>query len=138
MVKRRGKHLSMHMAAPSTIAEIAKENLPPQNEKGDILKFGSECFDAGIIEILKQIANSEINKRDFLKSKYTRERLVETKEKYQTLLNTFNERERTLIKDFDDSWNDYRTAEAYDCYVEGFIDGYRWLKSYIEHNKGAM
>jgi hypothetical protein len=135
-MKGRGKNLSMHMAAPSTITEIALESLP--NEKGDIIKFGSECFDAGVIEILKQIANSSLTTRHFTSTEETQKRAMETEERYLELKNSLNDAYIPLAENLDQAWGDFMAAEAYDYYVSGFIDGYRYLKNYIAHNKGAV
>lgn len=109
------------------IAEIAKSHRVSLDYA---LEFGSACYDAGMVEVLKGVAIEVLAREgnNIATSKYTKERRLAVEEKYKALESVLNEQERQLLEDFTDELYALMATEAEDHFVEGFIHGYRYLK----------
>lgn len=127
------------MVSAGTIFEIAKKTSPKTFNLNDSLKFAVDCYESGMIEVLRGIAYNDFESRGpVAKSKYTKKMDAQCQEKYEELRNdlrwnaNIDDSQTDLLKKYDDSFRDLMEAEATDYYIEGFIMGYRYLKSQIE------
>ncbi|AEH49824.1 MAG: hypothetical protein CW346_14675 [Bacillaceae bacterium] len=115
------------MVTAHKIAEIAKSHRVSLDYA---LTFGAACYDAGMVEVLKGVAIEVLAREgsNILASKYTKEKRSIVEEKYEALKSVLNEQERQLLEDFNDEFHDLVYAEAENYFIEGFIQGYRYLK----------
>ncbi|KGP59364.1 hypothetical protein NP92_14510 [Anoxybacillus gonensis] len=106
------------------------------------LEFGAACYDAGMVEVIREIAVQELatGGATILQSRFTNQLLKIVEEKYHKLENTLNRHERQMLKEFEEAFQEASAADAHDHYIAGFISGYRYLKNYITFHtdfKGA-
>jgi hypothetical protein len=120
------------MVSYSTIIEIAKKSNTSVNGENAIL--ASECYDAGMAEILKEIAeNLLFTDTDIMASKSSVKAGIKVDEAKKALLCSLGSNSHELVKDFEESFQDLMGIEVGDWFVEGFVRGYRYLKHSIAH-----
>lgn len=120
-----------HMVCPSKIAKTAKNKVSMDNGN---LVFGTHCYEAGMVEVLKGIAMKELDEGDVCieTSKQVTKLNKKATEAYQALVNAVSNREVSLVKEMDEVYNLVAAAEAEDHFIEGFLRGYRYLKHIME------
>ncbi|WP_242225359.1 hypothetical protein [Bacillus cereus group sp. BfR-BA-01380] len=130
--------MNYDVTSPVKISNIARTELDPRIGLDQTIDFGAACYNAGATEILKHIADVEFDKNKLPVSKFTNEMFKINIDKYQSLKNDLCEIEQLLLEGFNESWTNLSASESHDHYVQGFIDGYCYLKTYIAHNKGDL
>lgn len=122
----------MRIVTANRIAELANENKVKNLDP--ILIFAGNCYEAGMIEILREIAEKELERfPSFKMSPYTNKVTKQVEEKYQLLKNSLNQPQIEVLEDYDDDFHSLIAAESGDYFVEGFVHGYKYLKTEIVH-----
>lgn len=122
------------MVTPTIIAEIAQERLHSSISLDNTLGFGITCYEKGMEEVLRQIAIRDLERVGFYMctSKYTKKESAKTDKMFQELKTTLNNEEIEKLEEYDDAFMNFLAAEAGDYYIEGFLRGYRHLKTFLE------
>lgn len=125
---RRGDFMS-YMVSSVKIAEMAKEKLQNPLDFHDTLQFGSACYDAGMVEVLRMIA-VKYGRGYVSASEETKQQELVVQRKKEELIKALNEETKQLFEEYDEAIRDLMGYEAEDHLIEGFIRGYRFLKNY--------
>jgi hypothetical protein len=124
--------MSIDMVTFTTLGDMAKDsNCSITNES---LYYGRNCYETGMIQVLKGIAEDFHITAKIKKSDYTRRLNSIAVEKEEELAATFNPTYYALIKDYVDALTEADSSDAYDHYIQGFLDGYRYLAHRVAFN----
>jgi hypothetical protein len=130
-----------YMVRPTLISETSEKNISMDNGN---LQFGTSCYEAGMIEVIKGIAIQEMDHMEYRDSSERVKRLNnEAVKAYEALANNLNGDKFEIndilngklidrLKEMDAVYNQVAAAEAEDNFIEGFIRGYRYLKHLME------
>jgi hypothetical protein len=124
-IMRRSK-MALEMVAPSTLVPISKETDTSFNGNNTIA-FGIKCYEAGMVQVLRGIAEDNIYRLQVCNSDVTRERYKNCNVKEKEIETAFNSSDLTLIKEYVEAISEANACEAEDHYIQGFLDGYRYL-----------
>jgi hypothetical protein len=122
--------MALEMVAPLTLVPISEETDTSFNSN-NTLAFGVKCYEAGMVQVVRGIAEDHI--RRFDSSDFTRRLNNAAKEKRLELEKTFNTRDYALIKEYADALSEANAGDAEDHYIQGFLDGYRYLANRIAY-----
>ncbi|MDR4914118.1 hypothetical protein RGU76_03085 [Bacillus pseudomycoides] len=92
----------------------------------DELTYATTMYEAGMQDILTQVAEQIFDREKFGESKFTLE--------YESTLKEIMNSTKLNVNDLDDAINYYCALSSRDYFIHGFIQGYFHLKRYIEHN----
>jgi hypothetical protein len=124
--------MTMNMVTPFTIAELADEK--EVKDLHPVLGFGAECYEAGMIEVLRMVAEKELEKHSEIKlSQSTKEFNSKMEYQYLLLKEASNLQQNKLLEEFQDQYEFLNGSENTDFYIAGFLQGYRYLKSERAH-----
>jgi hypothetical protein len=118
-----------YMVSPLKIAGIAKEKIHHPTDFHNILEFGSVCYDAGMVEVLKIIA-AKYARGYVPTSAQTKQQELVVQKKRDELIKSLNEETKQLFEEYDKAICELMACDADDHLTEGFIRGYRFLKNY--------
>jgi hypothetical protein len=118
----------MSMVSRSRIAKLANES--NVNNIESVIGFASICYEAGMMEILKGIAEKELDRHPAVElSTSTRELINKVDHLLNILENTLNPEQMKLLKECGHQYQYLADAQANDYFIAGFMNGYRYLKS---------
>ena len=124
----------MSMVSRSRIANLANESNVKNLES--VIGFASICYEAGMMEILRGIAEKELDRHPSVElSKSTRELINKVDHLLNILENTLNPEQMKLLKECNLQYQSLVDAEASDYFAAGFLNGYRYLKSEMANHK---
>jgi hypothetical protein len=124
----------MSMVSRSRIANLANESNVKNLES--VIGFASVCYEAGMMEILKGIAEKELDRHPSVElSKSTRELINKVDHLLNILENTLNPEQMKLLKECSHQYQYLVDAQAADYFLAGFMSGYRYLRSETANNK---
>ena len=92
----------------------------------DELTYATTMYEAGMQDILTQVAEQIFNREKFDESKSTLE--------YESTLKEIMNSTKLNVNELDDAINYYCALSAHDYFIHGFIQGYFYLKRYVDHN----
>jgi hypothetical protein len=118
-----------YMVSPLKIAAIAKEKFHHPTDFRDVLEFGSVCYDAGMVEVLKIVA-AKHNREYVPASVQTKQQELVVQKKKDELMKVLNEEAKQLFEEYDEAIHNLMAFDADDHLIEGFVRGYRFLKNY--------
>lgn len=118
----------IEMVTVSTLVPIANTTQTSFNYNNS-MEFGVRCYEAGMIHILKGIAEEFLETTDVYCSDFTRSMNKIVEKKRQELEMTLNPTDYGLVRKYEESINEANTAETADYYMQGFLDGYRYLSN---------
>jgi hypothetical protein len=124
------------MVSPLKIAEIAKEKIHNPTDFHNAIEFGSVCYDAGMVEVLRIVAAKYSKDRVPASVQTKRQKLVVQKKKDE-LMNLLNEEAKQLFEEYEEAIHHLIAFETDDHLIEGFVRGYRFLKNYILFDAGG-
>jgi hypothetical protein len=124
--------ISKAMASPMTISDLASDSVGGVKSKRDLV-LGSTCYDAGMAEVLKGVAKTVLSEKVFVTSKQSLESIKRFDEAREAIFNTLSGEHLKLLVEFEEAYAELAGIEACDWFVEGFIEGYRYLKYSIAH-----
>lgn len=118
------------------ISMVNVDQLAPLIEKTNFngkksVEIGSTFFQAGMIEVLKDIATSFMDEQWLLMehSQTVHDTQQACEDKYQALLATLTDEQQALLQEFDEASSEYASALEGDQFVTGFIYGYGFIKN---------
>lgn len=123
---------SRSMVSPRRIAKIADTlKKPVSMDYG--LELGVACFEEGMMEILRHVAEQDFNQDcgHILMSAYSKEMNRIAEEKYEELQSVLDCRQQGLLKQYDEAYRNLSGSEVNDYFIVGFIRGYRFLRNHI-------
>ena len=126
--------MKYEMVPATKIGKIAKKSLPENISLDHTLKFGIDCYESGMVEVLKDIAILDLEKGvgSIKPSNYTKQLMQKSQEKYQAIKEKLtSEEDEELLFEYSDTMTSLAGAEAGDYYIMGFIRGYRYLKKQV-------
>lgn len=116
------------MVTPFTIARLADEN--EIKELHPVLGFGADCYEAGMIEVLKELAERELMNLPPIKlSELTNGYQGKVDLHYLLLKNALTPQQIKLLEEYSDQFEFLNGSAASDYFIAGFLHGYRYLKS---------
>lgn len=92
----------------------------------DELTYATTMYEAGMQDILTQVAEQIFDREKFDGSKPTLE--------YESTLKEIMNSAKLNVNELDDAINYYCALSSYDYFIHGFIQGYFYLKRYVNHN----
>ncbi|PFA66866.1 hypothetical protein CN378_12700 [Bacillus sp. AFS015802] len=119
------------MISTTKIAPIANKHYV----SGQDIAFGVDCYEKGMIEILRGVALAELHQSNVgvvHMSKHAKNMAMKCETEFKSLQANLSENKKQMLSDYDEQFHDLLAAETTDHFVEGFIRGYRYLKSQIE------
>ncbi|EMI11261.1 DUF6809 family protein [Anoxybacillus gonensis] len=119
-----------YMVSPIRIAEMAKKTMRNEDDFRDILEFGSACYDAGVTEVLRIVA-AKYGRGYVPPSKQTKQQELIVQQKKDELMKRLDEESKQLFEEYDEAIRDLMAFEAEDYLMEGFVRGYRFLKTHV-------
>ncbi|MED4903973.1 hypothetical protein [Parageobacillus thermoglucosidasius] len=125
-----------YMVSPFKIAAIAKENFHDPTDYLNIIEFGSVCYDAGMVEVLRIVAAKHSKERVPATVQTKQQELVVQKKKDE-LMKVLNEEAKQLFEEYDEAIHNLMAFDADDHLIEGFVRGYRFLNNYILFDAGG-
>lgn len=122
--------MTENMVDMLTIVKIAKRN----NVKLDyVAEFALDCYEAGMVELLRDVAETALETVVAKESKKTKEARTNQEKYYQELLNNLNPQEAEMLDEYQELFSHQMGLDEQDHFIEGFVHGYRYLKSKIVH-----
>lgn len=97
----------------------------------DELTYATTMYEAGMQDILEQIAEQIFERKKFDESQTTLKYEGKLKEIMNSALSNINEEK---VDKIDDAINYYCALSSLDYFTHGFVQGYFYLKQYVEHN----
>lgn len=125
--------MALEMVNLETLAPIAI-GTDTEFHKNNSMDFGVKCYEAGMIEVLKGIAEDRLEKLVLISSGFTTKLNAIADEKRLELESTFNARDYALIKEYEEALSQAEAGNAEDYYIQGFLDGYRYLAHRLAYN----
>jgi hypothetical protein len=118
------------MVAANTIADIAKKEGVSADRT---LNFGSACYNAGMIAVIRSVAILDFERTGFnvSPSKSTKECMPNVENTLEILINTLHRLDREVFEIHSEALQELHAKEQRDYYIEGFIRGYSYLKDFI-------
>lgn len=97
------------------------------------LEIGTAFFEAGMVEVLKDIAVSQMDRQNHYQTLENSKTVVDTRLEceaaYQNLFGQLTPEQQNLLEKFDDQWAGHASALEGDQFIAGFIHGYAFLKT---------
>ena len=133
----KGGKIMKTMTRSQKVSDIAS-SIGIEGPIGNGLEIGTACHDAGMISILRIIAEQEMikEKSSIVPSKITNEMAVSTEEKFKTVTNSLSQEQQDLLLEYDDEFTSYLGCYSEDYYIQGFISGFRFLMREIKFGNG--
>ena len=130
---------SMAREISRNIAEIAKDKLPKGVSFDHSAPFGFACYESGMIEVLRGIADEdmEYGVGAILNTPQMEKWLKLTEEKSENFRQNLDEDANSLFDEFEEAFHNSAMAEVGENYIQGFIRGYRYLKNQMEYRGGG-
>lgn len=125
--------MSTPMVNTNTIVEISNEQPKSVSLNGPYLGFAINCYEAGMIQVLRGIAEDFLETAEIWISDSTRELNGIVEEKRREIEASFNSRDYALIKEYADSLSEADSSDAGDFYMQGWLDGYRYLANRVAY-----
>ncbi|MEH7753648.1 hypothetical protein V7457_21350 [Bacillus toyonensis] len=97
----------------------------------DELTYATTMYEAGMQDILKQVAEQIFEREKFDESQTILEYEGKLKEIMNSTLSNINEEK---VNELDDTMNYYCALSSLEYFTHGFVQGYFYLKRYMEHN----
>lgn len=120
--------MKMDMVAVDTLVPISNKTNTSFNDT-NTMRFGVECYEAGMIHVLKGIAEEFLETAEIWSSDNTRKLNRIVCEMRYELEATFNPSLFQLIKKYEEALNEANSSDAGDFYMQGWLDGYRYLSN---------
>lgn len=121
--------MKRQMAETFTIIKIANKN----KVSLDNAEFGLECYQAGMVELLRDIAELQLENVVAVETKKTKEARTNQEKYFKELLSNLKPQEAEMLREYEDLFSREMGLSEGDNFIEGFVHGYRYLKSKIVH-----
>lgn len=119
----------MSMVGFGKIAKIVRNSSDSKIEWNQ-MKIGEACYEAGMVEILREIALKSFGQAQIPNSVETQEALDSTEDLYKEIdSHVVDPNLHELVKQLHKKHGEAQCCSGEDHFVEGFIAGYRFLKS---------
>lgn len=132
------RKISRSMVTPTEIAEISNKTLPLAVSFDDAVSFGVTCYETGMIEVLRGIAQEdmEYGLGCILNTPRMEKDLKLVEEKSEELRQKLDEEELRLLNEFEEALSYSSMSEVEENFIQGFIRGYRYLKNQMKYRGG--
>lgn len=123
--------MTIHMVTLDRIAELTKGR---DVKLDDVLSFSVDCYEAGMSEVLKEIAEREMENHPPIElTESTKEELRKIENLLNDLRHILDPSELRILEEFNDKYESLNSSESWEYFIAGFLRGYRYLKSIQAH-----
>jgi hypothetical protein len=120
-------------AKKETIEKIALKKLDPKaSNLRQTIQFGEDCYDSGVLEVLKGIASQEVIHADPEQSDLATSVGETFEEKSEELKAMLDKKALKLFEEYEAASAHLMAVETNDNFIAGFIRGYMYLKKINE------
>lgn len=123
--------MERNMVDMLTLVKIAKKNnINIDNVSEFALEF---YYEAGMIELLRDIAELQLETVVAEETKKTKEARTNQEKYFKELLSNLKPQEAEMLREYEDLFSHEMGLSEGDNFIEGFVRGYRYSKSKIVH-----